>query len=363
MKHILLVTSEFPPQPGGIGTHALNLAEALRHEGFHVSVVTDQRSESGDQERRFDATLGFSVYRIKKQSVRAIMYFNRVFKVFQLVKAADYVIASGKFSLWNVAICNLFRPKFSLAVVHGTEVNLSSLVSKKMVFQSLNRFDKIVAVSNYTRQMIRGLKVEVTVIPNGINYKKWLNEKRETIRLKGNPKLITVGRISERKGQKHVVNMLPELLKTFPDLHYHCVGIDAEAAAVKALVQELKVSDYVTLHGVVEGQQLKSYLAQSNIFIMLSGLGLKGDVEGFGIAVLEANALGIPAIGAHGSGVEEAIKEGFSGGLIKLGDSEGLKAIISHILSEPDKYRKGAENWVKNHDWNRIVKQYTALLP
>ncbi|MBD0823884.1 glycosyltransferase family 4 protein [Aestuariibaculum marinum] len=363
MKSILLVTSEFPPQPGGIGVHALNLAQALVNEGCKITVVTDERSETGEEEMKFDKTLVFTVHRIKKQSIRTVMYINRVVKVFELMKSVNAVIASGKFSLWNVAFCNLFKNRFSLAVVHGTEVNLPSRVSKKRVFQALKQFDKVVAVSNFTKQLMDSLNIDVKVIPNGIVLQEWQNVKSNTTRLKGFPKLITVGRISDRKGQKNVVSILPELLKTFPDLHYHCVGIDDNTNGIKGLVAKLEMNNHVTFHGVLEQSLLQSYLSESDIFIMLSQNGLKGDVEGFGIAILEANALGVPAIGAYGSGVEEAISTGQSGGLINIGDYQALKRLIDDILKNKESYRNGAEQWAKGHDWNGIVKQYIALLP
>ncbi|MCR8666350.1 glycosyltransferase family 4 protein [Aestuariibaculum sp. M13] len=362
-KHILLVTSEFPPQPGGIGVHALHLAGALVKEGYKVSVVTDQRSDEGLEEAKFDTNLSFSVYRIKKYSIRTLMYVNRVLKVIQLLKSADYVIASGKFSLWNVAFCNGFNKRFSLAVLHGTEVNLPQGISRKLVDAALKQFDKVVAVSNYTKQLVAHLNMDVAIIPNGIDLARWQTFEKGEFALHGFPKLITVGRISERKGQVEVVKLLPELLETFPNLHYHCVGIDTEGGHVKSLVQQSGLDAHVSLHGVLEQNQLKSYLAQSDIFIMLSKPGEKGDVEGFGIAILEANALGVPAIGAYGTGVEDAILERKSGGLIHLGDAKELKKLLKNILDHKKSYKQGVEDWAKEHDWKSIVKQYTALLP
>ena len=54
-----------------------------------------------------------------------------------------------------------------------------------------------------------------------------------------------------------------------------------------------------------------------------------GDVEGFGIAILEANALGIPAIGALGCGIEDAIENYSSGILINYLDTEAFKNALS----------------------------------
>ncbi len=363
-SHIVIVTSEFPPQPGGIGTHAWHLASALSNLGYEVTVITDQRSDDGITEKLFDNSVSFVVKRIKKRSLRVLMYINRIISAFKTLNTADYLIASGKFSLWNVAFCRFFRKRFTMAVVHGTEVNLSSKIFRKLTELSLKRFDKVVAVSKYTKAFLNHLDIHVHIIPNGISLTNWQdsNLSFDDIKLEGTPKLITVGRISARKGQEEVVALLPELLKTFPKLHYHCVGMDTESGSLKQLSQNLRVSSHISFHGVLEQDQLKKCLKQSDIFIMLSKPGMKGDVEGFGIAILEANAMGIPAIGALGSGVEDAINMGKSGSLVSLGDTEGLRQAIINILDNQQLYKQGAKRWAKDHDWNVIVNQYIDLL-
>src|SRR5690606_31852898 len=148
-----------------------------------------------------------------------------------------------------------------------------------------------------------------------------------------------------------------------PELHYHCIGIDVEVKPIIEQAKRLGVDEHVSFHGVLSNNELKHCLKQGDIFMMLSKPGKDGDVEGFGIAVLEANAMGIPAIGALGSGVEDAIISGVSGHLISLGDSQALANAIRIILENPQVYKEGARNWAKAHDWNGIVKQYMLLLP
>ena len=364
IKNILIVTSEFPPQPGGIGTHAFHLASSLNQRGYKITVVTDQRSDEGIAESIYDERLPFAVQRIKKRTPRILMYLDRVYKIFKALKEADMVIASGKFSLWVVALCTLFRKRFTFAVIHGTEVNLPSKINRKLVELALNRFDKIVAVSNYTKDLITHLNVEVTVIPNGIVVESWQDTGLSTMdELIGYPKLITVGRVSDRKGQGDVVALLPELLKQFTELHYHCIGIDVEAKPIIEEAKRLGVDEHVSFHGVLSNNELKHCLKQGDIFMMLSKPGKDGDVEGFGIAVLEANAMGIPAIGALGSGVEDAIISGVSGHLISLGNAGALTDAIRDILENEQFYKQEARNWAKAHDWSIIVEQYMLLLP
>ena len=361
-KHIVVVSSEFPPQPGGIGNHAYNLALHLSHQDYDVEVIADQRSANGKAEQTFDSKQPFAVVRIKRYNLRFIMYLRRIQKTYVSLKHTHYVIATGKFSLWNVALLSQFRKVKTLAVIHGTEVNFKSVLLRKSIDISLKKMDKIVAVSNYTKSLISHLNVEVLVIPNGIDLSEWKKDNQTKIELKGDPVLTTVGRVSSRKGQLNVIKQLPELIKQFPNIHYHCIGIPSEAEAFKTIAKQLNVESYVTFHGQLELYDLKQKVSATDIFIMMSSESKSGDVEGFGIAILEANALGIPAIGANGCGIEDAVNDGVSGVLIPLHDSEQFIKAIELILKNKNKFQNEAGVWAEQHDWSNIIMKYTALM-
>ncbi|WP_223549262.1 glycosyltransferase family 4 protein [Aestuariivivens sp. NBU2969] len=359
-KHILIVSSEFPPQPGGIGNHAYNLGMQLSKHGYGITVISDSRSVSGELEATFDAALPFKVIRISVSFIRSFMYVKRLYFLWRHIRHNELVIASGKFSLWSVGLFSLFFNKRYLAIIHGSEVNLKSVIFRKLTAMALRRFQRIIAVSNYTKGLVEQFKRDcIKVIPNGFDASKWTDEPLDkSLHLKGSPKLITVGRISERKGQINVIRHLPELLKLFPEVHYHCVGIANSMDACLKTVKALGLEDYVTFHGEVPHQELKQLLKASDIFVMLNSETKSGDVEGFGIAVIEANALGIPAIGARGSGVEMAILEGKSGILINGMDTDAFISAISNIMHNKSKFREASVLWAEQHRWDKVVKLY-----
>ena len=365
VKRILLVTSEFPPQPGGIGNHAYHLAKYLRLSHFQVDVITDQRSEMGDEEESFDSVLSFKVYRVPKTKLRIWMYLKRLQLVIKHVKTAQTVIASGKFSLWVVAFASLFFKRQYLAVIHGTEVNFKNRILKGTVASSLKRFTTVIAVSHYTKSLVDPLHLKtVLVIPNGIDGSAWETEtaSQTALALQGQPKLITIGNVTERKGQLNLIKMLPELIKTFPKLHYHCVGIPTEAERFLTLAKALKVDTYVTFHGRVDQEHLQQVLSASDVFVMLSRATTTGDVEGFGIAILEANALGVPAIGAKGSGIEDAIQQGVTGFLIDPNDAQAFETALKQLLAHKEDFSKQAKAWAQAHDWKLIIERYVGVI-
>ena len=159
-----------------------------------------------------------------------------------------------------------------------------------------------------------------------------------------------------------MIKLLPQLKEEYPDLHYHCIGIPTEADAFLDQAKALGVDAHVTFHGAVADDTLKEMLLATDVFVMLSKESQTGDVEGFGIAILEANALGIPAIGSKGCGIEDAIKDGVSGFLVDGTDGAAFNSSMDVLLSHPQKFKQGAELWAKQHDWNKIVKQYMVHL-
>ena len=183
-RNILILTSEFPPLPGGIGNHAYNMAEFLSMSGYNVNVIADQR-DTKKNELAFDSSLKSKVYRISLNRLRFIMYFNRIIKCLYHVKKCDVLICSGKFPLWLGALISKFISIETIAVIHGTEVNFSSTYLKKSINKSLQAFDKVIAVSNYTKDLVKDLRLKhITVIPNGYNASDWGSTQSGTVHLK-----------------------------------------------------------------------------------------------------------------------------------------------------------------------------------
>lgn len=357
-ESILILTSEFPPLPGGIGNHAHLLSKYLEINNFNVSVLCDFRNQKEDF--LFDSQQKSQIYRIPRNKST---YMNRIKKAFTLAKQNDVILCSGKFSLWLGGLLKLLFPrKKNMAVLHGSELKAGGTLSQKMTKWSLTKFDHLIAVSEFTKQFAltidAALKIEV--INNGIELGN------ESIRLQKKTQqhslyLITVGNLTFRKGQQNLIKALPLLKKHFPDIHYHCVGIPTEHQKFSQLAKELNVIENITFHGVLSDTDRNKILQQSSVFVMLSQI-VKNDFEGFGIALLEANALGIPVIGSRNSGIADAIKDGYSGFLVDQENPIEIEKALTEILNNYEQYSTNAMAWSKEFDWNQIIKKYIKAI-
>ncbi|SHH39320.1 glycosyltransferase family 4 protein [Winogradskyella jejuensis] len=361
-KHIVLLTSEFPPLPGGIGNHAYNFAEYLSDLGYQVSVIADQRDTSRN-EKEFDSQLKSKIHRVAITSPRFLMYLKRIWNCYKLSKSADKLICSGKFPLWIGAILKPFISVELIAVIHGTEVNFSNSRLRKSINWSLKRFDKVIAVSNFTKSLVGDLDLkQVKVIPNGYSPSESDSYIDSEIQIEGNPKLLTVGNVTKRKGQANVIRHLPKLKEIYPNVHYHCVGFKTEAEYLLTLAKSLDVSKHVTFHGHLSHGQLNQFYENSDICVMLSQNTETGDVEGFGIALIEANHFGLPTIGSKSCGIEDAILDKNSGLLVDREDTSAFINAIGSILNNKTHYTEQAKLWAEQHQWSHVIKQYVDYI-
>ncbi len=360
LHKIILLTSEFPPQPGGIGNHAYNLARELNKKGYCVKVLCDRRSSQGEEEKIFDISLDFEVIRIPRRKIMLISYWHRIIEAYKLAGRCEVFIASGKFPLWLGGLLSLFFQKEYIAVIHGSELLLKNKFLRKLTDLSLKKFDKVIAVSNYTKSLVASLELKnLEVIHNGFALECKVEERKKKHII---PILVTIGNVNQRKGQHNVISSLPLLLKKYPKLQYRIIGIPTEKDRLQELAKELNVDKAVKFYGAVDEAEKCKLLLTSNIFMMLSETTFTGDVEGFGIAILEANHLGIPAIGAKACGIEEAIKNGYSGFLVNNKEPEEISTSIDYIMKNYDEFSHNARNWSANFLWERVINQYIELI-
>ena len=91
---------------------------------------------------------------------------------------------------------------------------------------------------------------------------------------------------------------------------------------------------------------------------MLSEKQDNGDVEGFGIAILEANIMGLAAVGSNDSGIVDAIEDGNNGFLVDGSNSNEILLAINKVLNyDKTELSVNCKAWARKHDWNKLSKE------
>lgn len=356
---ILLVTSEFPPGPGGIGNHAYNLSLQLQKHGHTVWISAADRE--GFPSGEFDSKQPITIVREAADASRIKRLLNLIRLLKDQGRTLDYIILSGLTNLALFTVLRLFVRTPVLCIAHGHEVIMAKGVMGFLVRRCLEKADSVVAVSEFSKNLMvqNGIKRFIHIIPNGVNLRLEVRVKPKT-----NDKLvlITVGSITKRKGQHNIVNALPALIRKFTNVEYHIVGIPRNREEIERLAQGLHVEQHVIIHGAVGEETKTQLLSGADLFMMLSENLPDGDVEGFGIAVLEANSLGLPAIGSQGTGVEQAINRGKSGLIVNAQDPDHICQAVSDIVVNYADFSREAISWAQQHAWDKIIIRYLDIL-
>lgn len=363
-KKILLIVSEFPPGPGGIGNHAFNLAKYLKLNGCDITVLTISDFAEEKDEKEFDSLQKFDVFRFKRFDSRLKTTAGRIRTIRQFLNKENYshVIFSGRYPLMTSVFLNKYHKnsKF-IAIVHGGDVNSDNAIEKYLIKKALQKSDLIIPVSNYSGSFIdKGInKEKIKVIPNGFDLDNIEQLKvSEKNLLNGSLNLITVGTVWPRKGHHNVLNAFPEIIKLYPKTIYNIAGRLADLSQIEKILESDKFKDHLNLLGPVSNKKKNELLDGSQIFILLSESQSSGDFEGFGIAVLEANYFGLPAIGSFKSGLEDSIKNGYSGILVNPKDKSEILEALKNIAADYSKFSEGAKEWAAQHHWSNIIKRY-----
>lgn len=141
--------------------------------------------------------------------------------------------------------------------------------------------------------------------------------------------LLCVASLTPRKGHE----TLFRALATMTDLRWHltCVGsLDRDGATVTALRAQLRMDgleDRVSLVGEADEAGLAAYYDGADVFV------LPTEYEGYGMAIAEALARGLPVISTPTGAIPDLVKDG-AGVLVPPGDVRALSAALSDIVRD-----------------------------
>jgi len=373
---LLIVSSEFPPGPGGIGNQAHQLALHLGHAGWDVAVITPQDYVSPDRAAAFNTRQPFRIVPVTSGRGRLLEAQHR-WRVARRVVSEhkpDLMVGTGLSGVHVVSALDFTRSRPVAAVAHGSEFG-GGTRARLLSRVAYERMTAVVAVSQFTRGVIERAGIRprrVEVIPNAADAGRFSvmpdnasRAFREAAGFGDLPLILTVGQVSDRKGQEIVIRALPAILEQRPTAHYVMAGLPTLEAPLSAIARDLGVRDHVHFLGSVPDDDLVAWMNCADVFVMASRETATGDCEGFGIAVVEAALCGTPAVVTRQSGLIEAIEEGVTGLAVPENDVPSTARAIVSLLTDParrramgDAARARAE---RQQTWRTCAAEYDAL--
>ncbi|MDM9583606.1 glycosyltransferase family 4 protein [Nostoc sp. GT001] len=218
-------------------------------------------------------------------------------------------------------------------VAHGLEV--WDIENKATQF-ALEKADKIISVSNYTRQrLLQDTNIDsekIVILPNTFDASKFLINSKPTYLLKRynltdeQPVILTVtrlGSMAKYKGYDQILHALIKVRSHLPNVHFILAGKGDDIPRIKALVTNLNLQNCVTIAGFVPDQELCDHYNLCDVFALPS----KG--EGFGIVFLEALACGKPVLAGNQDGSIDPLADGKLGCLV---DPDNVEEIADNLI-------------------------------
>lgn len=356
---IIMVSHTFPPTVGGVETQNYELSKWLG-DLTQVTLIANKRG------RKFLPF--FAPYALLKS-------------LWLLPKHDAVLLGSGMLAI-NGFIIKLFTKKPIISVVHGLDINYNSSslgvwYEKALIFiyQSLwtkifiPKLDKLIAVGNETINIgveHRIPRDKFVFIPNGVDADKdiVISSHQDIEKIIGksveNKKiLLTTGRLAKRKGVAwFITNVLPLLDENFI---YIVAGSGPDKENIQSAIKNSGMTERVFMLGYIADGKRNTLWNSADLFVQ-PNIKIDGDLEGFGISVIEAGACRLPVLASNIEGLKDAIKDGKNGFLIETENADVYVNKIDELFdgtTPREKYGESVRQFIlDNYQWKEIAKIY-----
>lgn len=234
--------------------------------------------------------------------------------------------------------------------LHGLDVVVKSPLYRAIFLPLIRRADFWIANSTATKRhcIDAGMPGEkISVIHPGVDIPETdlrsssVTQLATEKSLPGHPILISVGRLTRRKGVKEFIqHSLPQIVARHPETMFLVAGSVPKHALLKNHVtkEEIEnaartagVSHNVRLMGPISEEELASLYRAADVHVFPL-IPIEGDMEGFGMVAIESAAWGVPTVAFAEGGVVDAVSEGVSGLLIASGNYTQFSCRVCDIL-------------------------------
>lgn len=366
-KHkIALISDWYFPKVGGIEYSMHTLAKTLTTHGYQVSVIT--RSYPGVPENSIRD--GVSVIRVKGRPLPGQSRFltpGAYKELFSLLKNGNYEIVNchGLDSPIGMGALIASR-KLGIPVVVTNHSLVGDTPYRSLYYLAgkllLKNADAVIAVSSAVEKDSK-LMTEKPIyrIFNGVDSEDKIVKVPFPVNTEGKLVIVTVARMTKKKGVQNIVDLAPSLLEKHKNLLFVMIGDGPLREKLEITVKEAGLSGNFYFTGEVSREKVLGYLEQADIFALPS------TNEAFGIAILEAMSKEVPVVAMNNSGVSDIITNSVNG---YLADSLAeFSSFVENLIETPalrTSFASEALKGLSNYDWNRICEQtsrvYTSVI-
>ncbi|HNU54658.1 MAG TPA: glycosyltransferase [Candidatus Syntrophosphaera sp.] len=310
-----------------------------------------------DELAKFDPTVSLERWQTQFQSVREREIFSDlatnltgdedlIRKVQEFTMRAEKFARSLDYNLihahdWLTYPSGILAKKISkkplVVHIHATEFDRAGGPGDERVHKiehaGMMYADKVIAVSQYTAQMIMSRyridTAKIRIVHNAFTLSEESVTSKKRI-FKG-PTVLFLGRITLQKGPDYFLEVAARVLKVHPEARFIMAGSGDMGRKLLRDSASRKLQNRFLFTGFLNRAQVEDILRASDIYMMPS------ISEPFGISPLEAMAFGLTSIISKQSGVAEVVNHAFK---IDYWDVELMANTVNHLIENPDKCSK-----------------------
>jgi colanic acid/amylovoran biosynthesis glycosyltransferase len=205
----------------------------------------------------------------------------------------------------------------------------------------------------------------VVVHRTGIDLRRWPFRERHPAAA-GTLRLVSVGRLVEKKGIAHVLRAVRLLAERGVTVEYRVFGDGPLRERLVALAAELGIADRVAFEGRHGQEAVRQGIERSDVLVAASVTAADGDEEGIPNVLKEAMACGLPVVGTRHAGIPELVEDGVSGWLVPERDEGALATVLERLAREPERWpamgRAGRAKVEREYDIHRLNDQLAGML-
>jgi phosphatidylinositol alpha-1,6-mannosyltransferase len=374
----LLLSYDFPPIGGGIARLTGELAQRFPAGSLLISTGQVPGSDAVDSELP-NAVDRVGIRSTRLRTVQGLLVWSHRVRRLARSFGPGFVWCGNLKPAGFPALWVRRREGIPYGIIfHGSELlllrhRIGRMPRKRVAARmAIQHATVLAAVSNWTRQLCldvlgeMGLKAgefEVRTIPLGtdpLHFRPGLDTTAVRARygLDRGRWLLTVARLAVHKGIDTGMKVVAALRETHPDLRYAIVGSGPKQGELEALANELGVGDRVRFLTGVPDDDLPALYNCAELYL---GLSRPEEllIEGFGIALSEASACGIPVVGGLAGGIPDAVRNGETGVLVDSTDLSAVVGVVRSLLADRElrtRLGRGGRRAVESYfNWDRVT--------
>lgn len=365
-NNILIITRNLPPLVGGMERLNWHIADELSKQN-KVTIISHSAAK-----KLAPKNVKFYKAPLNPLPFFLILSFIRAFWIC-ITQPTDTLFAgSGLTAPIVVLLAKIFRKK-SIVYIHGLDIGTNNKIYNLCWIPFIRQADQIIANSSPTYELCiqkNISKEKISIIHPGVSYPpKPKNEKiiqtlREKYNLNDKKVLISVGRLTERKGMNEFIDLcLSKVVNVLPDTVLIIIGDTPNQSLNKNLqskemilttAKKHKLTNNIIFTGNIRDDDVLAnfyYLADLHVFPVKH---IPHDPEGFGMVAIEAAAHGTPTVAFATGGIVDAVSNGESGYLINHQNYEDLSQAIIASLLNPVLKKQQCIHYAANFSWKNM---------